>query len=66
MVGPVQIAGLDEGDVIISLGQSPVNGVDNIHRQLIGDVIGQNLEIVLLRGWTTRLEMPIIPAASPE
>ena len=59
-------AGWNEREGIISLGQSPVNGFDNIHS--LADNISNEpaLEITLLKRWTTKLEMPIIPAASPE
>lgn len=41
-------------------------GIDDIHRRLGKDAIGQRLEIVLLREWTTRLEMSIVPVESPD
>jgi S1-C subfamily serine protease len=62
---PAHAAGLKEGDVIISLGQDPMAGIDDIHRRLGKDAIGKRLEIVLLREWTTRLEVPIVPVESP-
>ncbi|MEE8473098.1 MAG: PDZ domain-containing protein, partial [Dehalococcoidia bacterium] len=47
---PAQAAGLREGDIIVSLDQAPMAGVDDIHRRLSSDVIGRKLEVVLLRG----------------
>jgi S1-C subfamily serine protease len=63
---PAYIAGLKEGDIIISLDQNPVTGVNDIHRRLGKEVIGKKLGIVVLREWTTRLEMSIVPVESPD
>ena len=63
---PAEEAGLKEGDIIISLGKDQVSGVDDIHRLLTSDVIGRNMNIVLLRGWTTRVEKAVVPAEVPE
>ncbi|MGB8706489.1 MAG: trypsin-like peptidase domain-containing protein [Dehalococcoidia bacterium] len=63
---PADIAGLKEGDIIISLGEDAVSGVDDIHRVLTRDVIGKSMNIVLLRGWTTRLEKSVMPVEVPE
>jgi S1-C subfamily serine protease len=63
---PAHVAGLREGDVIVSLGQNPIASVDDIHRLLSRDAIGNRLDLVLLRDWTIRLEMEIVPAKSPE
>jgi S1-C subfamily serine protease len=62
---PAQAAGLREGDIIISLGGEPVSGVDDIHRMLTRDVIGKKLDLVVLRNFTTRLELSVVPAESP-
>jgi S1-C subfamily serine protease len=62
---PAHRAGLKEGDVIISLGSEPVANVDDIHRRLTREVIGKSQGVVLLRGWTVRLEKSIVPAESP-
>ena len=63
---PAHSAGLMEGDIIISLDNNPVTGVDDIHRLLSRDVIGKGLDITLLREWTNRLEMRIVPVESPD
>jgi S1-C subfamily serine protease len=62
---PAYRAGLKEGDIIISLGGEPVTSVDDIHRRLTRESIGKRLEVVLLRDWTKRMEMSIVPAESP-
>jgi S1-C subfamily serine protease len=63
---PAQTAGLKEGDVIIAIDDGPVSGIDDIHRRLSKEAIGQKMLIAMLRDWTTRLELPITPAESPE
>jgi S1-C subfamily serine protease len=62
---PAHRAGLKEGDVIIALGGEPVTSIDDIHRRLTKESIGRSLGIVLLRNWTNRLEVTIVPAESP-
>jgi S1-C subfamily serine protease len=63
---PARNAGLREGDVIVSLDGRRVTGIDDIHRLLTRGVIGRRLEIVLLRDWTKRVELWIVPAESPD
>jgi len=63
---PADLSGLKEGDVVISLNNKPVAGVDDIHRLLTRDTIGKKLEIVILRGWTRRLEKSIVPIITPD
>ena len=62
---PAHIAGLQEGDIIISLGGASVAGVDDIHRLLSRDLIDRKLEIVLLRQ-EERLKALVIPTESPD
>jgi S1-C subfamily serine protease len=59
---PADIAGLKEGDIILSIGKDIVSGVDDIHRLLTRDVIGKSCSVALLRGWTTRLEKSVVPS----
>lgn len=62
---PAYRAGLKEGDIIIFLGGEPVTSVDDIHRRLTREAIGKSLEVVLLRDWTKRVDITIVPAESP-
>src|ERR1043166_4302026 len=57
---PAQLAGLREGDVIISLDKQPVAGVDDLHRLLTETKVGSSSQIVILRG-TEKREHYVIP-----
>jgi S1-C subfamily serine protease len=58
---PASISELKEGDVIIALGGHAIKSVDDIHRVLTRETIGKNLDLVVLRDWTTRIEKSITP-----
>src|SRR5262244_480231 len=57
---PAQKAGLQEGDVIVSLGGEQVEGVDVLHRVLSEDRINARTMLVVIRG-THRLELRVVP-----
>src|SRR6476660_2761202 len=57
---PAQKAGLQEGDVITSLADEPVEGVDVLHRLLSEDRIGVATRLIVLRG-SRRLEITVVP-----
>src|SRR5215470_3961219 len=57
---PAGRAGLQEGDVIVSLGGEPVEGVDVLHRLLGEEQIGRATNLIVLRG-SRRLEFKIVP-----
>jgi S1-C subfamily serine protease len=46
---PAAVAGLQQGDVILSLASHPVTGIDDLHRYLTDDHIGTSLELTILR-----------------
>jgi S1-C subfamily serine protease len=60
--GSAARAGLREGDLIVALDGTPVEGVDTLHRLLTGDRAGRPAPIVVLRGHERR-ELTITPAA---
>jgi S1-C subfamily serine protease len=62
---PAQKAGLQEGDVIISLAGGPVEGVDVLHRLLGEDRIGIKTRLIVLRG-SKRLEFTVVPEMRPQ
>ncbi|MEE9613051.1 MAG: PDZ domain-containing protein, partial [Desulfatiglandales bacterium] len=59
-------AGLKEGDVIISLAEQTITTVDDIHRLLTADRIGEKLGVSLLRDWTQKLEAYVTPGLSSD
>ncbi len=61
---PAERVGLREGDVVVGLAGEPVGGVDDLHRLLTGERIGQSLELVILRGGERR-SLHVTPAPSP-
>ena len=63
---PTDKAGLEEGDVILSLAEQTITTVDDIHKLLTLGRIGKKLGIVLLRGWTQKLEVYATPGQSPD
>lgn len=48
--GPAEQQGLFIGDIIVQVGGSPVGSVDQLMEQLSGDVVGQSVEIGVVRG----------------
>jgi S1-C subfamily serine protease len=48
--GPAARAGIKAGDRIVSFAGSAVNGIDDLHRALTGERIGQPSRMQLLRG----------------
>jgi S1-C subfamily serine protease len=57
---PAQRAGLRERDIIVALGSRSVSGVDDLHRLLVDEGIGERLPLVVLRG-TERRDLVIVP-----
>lgn len=47
--GPAARAGLQEGDVMVLFNSAPVSGIDDLHRQLTDERIGQRTDITVLR-----------------
>jgi S1-C subfamily serine protease len=58
---PAATAGLHDGDVILACGTEPVTGVDDLHRQLTDDRIGQPTPFVLLRAGERR-KVTVVPS----
>src|SRR5262249_30668926 len=63
--GPADAAGLDEGDLIVPLGDAPIPGIDALHKPLMQLPVGQPAEAVLLRG-DRRLVRLVVPGEYPD
>ncbi|HTR97289.1 MAG TPA: trypsin-like peptidase domain-containing protein [Candidatus Acidoferrales bacterium] len=61
---PAERVGLREGDIVVALAGEAVAGVDDLHRLLTGERVGQSLPIVALRGGERR-ELAITPSPAP-
>jgi S1-C subfamily serine protease len=62
--GPAEAAGVEPGDVVIALDQSPVAGFDDMHRLLSQERLGKRVELVVLRRGR-RLALTITPEERP-
>ncbi|MBU8541365.1 S1C family serine protease [Falsiroseomonas tokyonensis] len=59
--GPADRAGLERGDLLVSIGGQQVAGVDDLLRWLTGERVGQAAEAVVLRRGDLR-RMQVVPA----
>jgi S1-C subfamily serine protease len=62
---PAQRAGMQEGDVIVALGEQPIAGVDDLHRLLTDAKVEVRSGITIVRR-TERLELAIVPQEGRE
>lgn len=60
---PAAIAGVQEGDVIVAFAGTAVAGIDDLHRQLTEERIGEASALVVLRGGQRR-QLAIVPRES--
>src|SRR6185436_16866013 len=51
---PADAAGLCDGDVLVRLAGRPIATLSDLHRLLVGEVIGRKVELDLLRGGAWR------------
>jgi S1-C subfamily serine protease len=58
---PAQHAGLREGDIIVGFAGQPVTAIDDLHRLLTEERIGQRSTLTVVRN-TEKLELEIVPA----
>jgi len=61
---PAAVAGVEAGDVIIALGDSPVDGMDSLHRIMTAGPIGATTVKLLRRNNIMRFD--ITPAEAQE
>jgi S1-C subfamily serine protease len=57
---PAQAAGLRAEDLIVELGGERVRGVDDIQRLMVGEKIGSDLDVLVLRGGE-QLRLRLVP-----
>jgi S1-C subfamily serine protease len=58
---PAQTAGLEPGDVIVSLDQETVTGIDDIARVLDGGKIGKRVSVRILRDAQRIVSLELVP-----
>jgi len=58
--GPSERAGLHKGDVILGVAEQPIYSIDDLHRYLTEDVVGQALIFTIMSGSGIRRET-IVP-----
>ena len=63
--GPADAAGLDEGDLLVALGDGPVTGIDDLHKRLMQIPVGVPAEVVILRG-DRRIARFVAPGEYPD
>jgi S1-C subfamily serine protease len=59
--GPADRAGLRVEDLLLSVNAVPVEGVDDLQRVMVGDLIGSTVRLELLRAGR-KLEIELVPA----
>lgn len=57
---PAKKAGALEGDIIIGFDSHPIAGIDDLHKLLSGERIGQKGSLIVIRG-TEKLSLDVIP-----
>ena len=57
---PASAAGLLEGDLIYEFNGRPVSSLDELHRLLLGETIGQKVVLKVIRG-TEKLTLTVTP-----
>src|SRR5215831_1552067 len=60
---PARRGGVLEGDIIIGFDDRPVNGIDDLHKLLTEERIGQRSSLVVIRG-TQKLSIVVVPGES--
>src|SRR6267143_6081834 len=57
---PAGAAGVREDDIIVGFAGKPVSGIDDLHRLLTADVIGESSTVTVIRG-ADKLELAVTP-----
>jgi S1-C subfamily serine protease len=62
--GPAAQAGMDDGDLIIALGDQTISTIDDLQNRLADIPVGIPTEVILLRG-NRRLGRFVVPGEYP-
>ncbi len=62
--GPAAQAGMEEGDVIVALGDQPITSIDDLQKRMAEVPVGIPSEVVLLRS-ERKLARFVVPAEYP-
>ncbi|MBV9298082.1 MAG: trypsin-like peptidase domain-containing protein [Verrucomicrobia bacterium] len=62
--GPARKSGLLEGDIIITFKGSPITSIDDLHRALVGEEIGINSILTVIRG-VEMVDLSVVPQELP-
>jgi S1-C subfamily serine protease len=60
---PAARAGLLPGDTIVAMGQTPIGGIDDLHRLLTEEKVGASIALTVLRG-VEKVALSIVPGES--
>ena len=55
--GPAASAGVRVGDIVVELDGSAIEGVGDLQRRLVGDVIGRRIDLRVERGGEIRVDL---------
>src|SRR6184192_1314588 len=58
---PAAAAGLRAEDLIVTMDDAPIAGVDQMHKLMVGDAIGRTIRFGIIRGGR-RLDLELVPA----
>jgi serine protease Do len=59
--GPADAGGLRSEDLIVAVDDTPIGGVDDLHKLMVSDAIGRTIRLSILREGQ-RLELELVPA----
>jgi S1-C subfamily serine protease len=63
--GPALGAGLRDGDIVVGADAGPVRGIDDLHRLLTAERVGQRIALRVLRA-TALCEVAVVPVERPD
>jgi S1-C subfamily serine protease len=59
--GPAAVGGLRSEDLIVAVDDTPIGGVDDLHKLMVSDAIGRTIRLSILREGRP-LELELVPA----